>query len=59
MQRLASEPTLAERMGRHALAAVHEKFSIDAVADTLESRYRAATTTTTTSHPAQREESHG
>jgi glycosyltransferase involved in cell wall biosynthesis len=43
MQRLASEPTLAERMGQHALAAVREKFSIDAVADILEGRYRAAT----------------
>ena len=52
MQRLASEPTLAERMGRHALAAVREKLSIDAVADILESRYRAATTTTKAIHPA-------
>ena len=59
MQRLASEPTLAERMGRQALVAVREKFSIDAVADTLEDRYRAATTTTTAIDPAQREESHG
>ena len=54
MQRLASEPTLAERMGRHALAAAREKFSIDAVADTLEGRYRTATTTTKALHRAQR-----
>ena len=52
MQRLVSEPTLAERMGRHALAAVREKLSIDAVADILEGRYRAATTTTKSIHPA-------
>ena len=58
MQRLASEPTLAERMGQQALAAVREKFSIDAVADILEGRYRAATTTTKAIHRAQQEESH-
>jgi hypothetical protein len=46
-------------MGRQALAAAREKFSIDAVADILEDRYRAATTTTKAIHPAQRDESHG
>jgi glycosyltransferase involved in cell wall biosynthesis len=59
MQRLASEPALAERMGREALAAVREKFSIDAVANTLEGRYRAATSTTKAIHSAHREESQG
>jgi glycosyltransferase involved in cell wall biosynthesis len=54
MQRLASEPSLAERMGRQALVAAREKFSIDAVADILEGRYRAATTTTKAIHPVQR-----
>jgi glycosyltransferase involved in cell wall biosynthesis len=58
MQRLAAEPTLADQMGRQALAAAREKFSIDAVADILEGRYRAAATTTKAIHPAQPEESH-